>query len=319
MNLDLNLFRTFDALMNYRSVTRAARHLGVTQPAVSHALARLRIALDDPLFIRSPGGLRPTARAEEIAGGVRRGLSELRDALAPTSFDPRTTDRHFTLATTSYFNALLVPTLIEQVRQEAPGLGLRLVASGEMLVPLLDHGTIDLALGASIEAPGRIVLEPLYREQLVWIAAPDNPAGNDPQSMIGISQYSQIVIVPGQPFDLTDTNVLNADHSADPLPTGVATPGSSPITVYDSHTAIALVERTDLIARVPEWMARRAADEGRVVMLRGVTDGPSYQMAMLWHARRRTDPGLAWLRDRIRALTDQRSSGFARDRNPSPA
>jgi DNA-binding transcriptional LysR family regulator len=316
MDIDLNLLRTFDALMEQRSVTRAASHLGVTQPAVSHALARLRKALNDPLFIRSPNGLQPTARAEEIAGGIRRGLHEFRDALAPTSFDPATAERHFTLATTSYFNALLIPALVERIRAEAPGIALRLVASNEMIVPQLDRGAIDLALGASIDVPARIVLEPLYREKMVWIAAPDNPVVRERLPLDRIGDEAQIVIIPGQPFggaSLAGDDVSTSDGHVIPE---AANPHLNRVGVYDSQTAIALVARTDLVARVPEWMAELALAEGRITTLDWIPENASYQMTLIWHARRRTDQGLAWLRARITGVAQARARSLAPEADP---
>src|ERR1700761_3785311 len=109
IDLDLNLLRTFDALMEHRSVTRAASHLGVTQSAVSHALARLRKTLDDPLFLRGPTELQPTTRAAEMAGGVRRGLLQFQGALAGTAFEPARAERHFTIAASTYFCTQLIP------------------------------------------------------------------------------------------------------------------------------------------------------------------------------------------------------------------
>jgi DNA-binding transcriptional LysR family regulator len=312
MDVDLNLMRTFDALMEQRSVTRAARNLGVTQPAVSHALARLRNALNDPLFIRSPNGLQPTARAEEIAGGVRRGLLELREALASTSFDPMTARRHFTLATTNYFNTLLIPPLIEYVRAKAPGIALRLVPSGEMLLSMLDRGEIDVALGGSIEVPARIVVEPLYRERMVWIAAPGNRIARDRVPADRIADEAQIAIVPGQPFDPALTPGVDPSPFPDQAAAGLSVSGSSQVIVYDSQTAISIVARTDLIARVPEWTAQVAIAEGRVVMLDWIAEYSSYQMALIWHARRRSDEGLAWLRTQLRKATEARATTHER-------
>src|ERR1700748_686087 len=96
--LDLNLLRLFDALAEERSVTRAGARLGLTQSAVSHALSRLRHALQDELFIRGPDGMRPTARAEEIAPKVRQGLEQLLAAVAPADFTPAETRRRFSVA-----------------------------------------------------------------------------------------------------------------------------------------------------------------------------------------------------------------------------
>src|SRR5579872_1934927 len=107
--LDLNLLRLFDALSEERSVTRAGARLGLTQSAVSHALNRLRHALQDELFVRGPEGMQPTARAQEIAPRLRQGLHQLQLALDPAAFDPADTERRFSLAVGAYTATVLMP------------------------------------------------------------------------------------------------------------------------------------------------------------------------------------------------------------------
>src|ERR1700732_1215728 len=101
-NLDLNLLRVFEALMDERSATRAGGRLGLTQSAISHALNRLRHVLKDELFVRGPDGMQPTERAAEIAPRLRHGLAQLQLALAPSEFVPASTDRRFTITCTEY-------------------------------------------------------------------------------------------------------------------------------------------------------------------------------------------------------------------------
>ncbi len=310
-NLDLNLLRTFDALIEHRSVTRAAAHLGVTQSAVSHALARLRTVLDDQLFIREQNGLQPTARAEEMAGGVRRGLLQFQDALARTAFDPASAERHFTIAAGSYFCTLLIPALIARVRQEAPGISLRLVPVTEMLVPLLDQGAIDLAFGASFEAPVRLVVEPLYEEQMVWIASRGNPIA-DKWASADVIEKAGIKTIPSRPFETVgkigdrSSTFYQADHGD----WEIAMPRRGSITVCDSLTAVALVTRTDMVACVPRKIAALAISQGGVVALDHAPGEESHEIAMIWHAKQRSDPGMSWLRDKIREAVSEQPDGF---------
>ena len=311
-NLDLNLLRTFDALMEHRSVTRAAAQLGVTQSAVSHALARLRDVLDDQLFIREQNGLQPTVRAEEMAGGVRRGLLQFQDALARTAFDPASAERHFTIAAGSYFCALLIPALIERVRQEAPGISLRLVPVTEMLVPLLDQGAVDLAFGVSFEAPVRLVVEPLYEEKMVWIAARGNPIA-DTWASADVIDKARIRTVPGRPFETTGKGARDRSssfHQADQSDWEIAVPRRGSIAVYDSPTAVALAARTDLVAFVPRKLAALAIAQGGVVALDHAPDEESHEIAMIWHAKQRSDPGMCWLRDKIRVAVGEQANAL---------
>lgn len=301
--VDLNLLRVFDTLYELRSVTRAAERLGLTQSAVSHALRRLRDAVDDPLFVRAPGGLQPTARAVEIAPGIREGLGQLRGALSPTIFEPATASRRFTLAAGSYFCALLVPSLIEGARRVAPGIEIRVLPMGPDLLTELDENVVDLALGAFTRVPARLRTELLFREEMVWIAAAGNPLAEGPLDRDRFAAAPRLTISVGRPFEALKTAVpegaLERRLIAD---TGEAAPGGGASAVYDSLTAIATVGRTDLIAMVPKRFAKRDGRQHDIVKLDAPDEAGGIDLMMLWHSKADDDAGLAWLRGLIRAI-----------------
>lgn len=305
LEVDLNLLRVFDTLYELRSVTRAAARLGLTQSAVSHALRRLRDGLDDPLFVRAPGGLQPTARAAEIAPGVREGLAQLRGALSPTVFDPATAVRRFTIAAGAYFCALLVPELIARVRAAAPEVMLRIVPLGPDLMTELDEGGIDLAFGAFTRVPSRLSTEPLYREELVWIAAAGSPLATTPFDHVAFAAAPRLAISAGRPFETLRSavpeGVLERKLIADAGETMVAGQGGDGV-VYDSLTAIAIVARTDMVALVPRRFAERDGGEQDVAMLDAPGEGGGVDLVMLWHGKFEDDAGLAWLRGVIREV-----------------
>src|ERR1051326_504497 len=144
--LDLNLLRVFEALIEERSGTRAGTRLGLTQSAISHALNRLRYVLDDDLFVRGPDGMQPTERAVEIAPGLRQGLLQLELALAPAEFLPSETERRFTLTCTEYAGSVLVPPLMARLHSEAPHAELRVLPSNLGVAETLRSGRADLAI-----------------------------------------------------------------------------------------------------------------------------------------------------------------------------
>ena len=150
---DLNLLRVFDALMRERSVTRAGERVGLSQPAVSAALARLRAALDDQLFVRRGTEMAPTLRAEDLANPVREALAAMERALfGERRFDPATTHSTFTLLGADFFSTLVMPRLAARLRREAPGVRLRFLDSARGDVDrLLQEDAIDLALDSSLE------------------------------------------------------------------------------------------------------------------------------------------------------------------------
>lgn len=297
MDIDLNLLRVFDTLMELRSVTRAADRLGLTQSAVSHALGRLRHALGDPLFVRGAQGLQPTARAAEMAGGVREGLRRISQTLSPDDFTARDSGRRFTLAAGTYFCTLLVPPLVERARIEAPAVSFRIEPVSDQLVAALDRGDVDLAFGTFARAPGRFVVESLFEDEMVWIAARGGAEAGRPFDAARVAALPRVSIAARGPFEASPSGAgderLTSGYSASV--TGL----DEAAIVYDSHTAVTLVAATDMVALVPRRIAERAAD--RVIPLGPGSERP-LPIAMLWHARQRADPAFEWLRGVIRTL-----------------
>src|ERR1700674_6059643 len=146
--IDLNLLGVFDAIMRDRSVTRAGNRLGLSQPAMSHALTRLRHMLKDELFVRSPTGMMPTPRAEELATPIRIALDGLQQSLEPCQFEPAKATTTFRIAVDNYAAIVLVAPVAMQVAKEAPGVTLDFRPSGTLNVPeLLESGELHMAIG----------------------------------------------------------------------------------------------------------------------------------------------------------------------------
>src|SRR3954452_5351303 len=165
-DIDLNLLRVFDAVLHERGVTPAAARLGLTQPAVSHALARLRTLFGDPLFLRTPGGMAATAFARELAGPVRQALALLESALAHgPGFDPATSTRAFRFYMSDLGQVEFLPPLVERVQREAPGV--RLAGGGlglEAIADALGTGALDLAIGFLPGLGPPVRRRPLFRD-----------------------------------------------------------------------------------------------------------------------------------------------------------
>ena len=169
-SLDLNLLVVFDALMRKRNVTHAAQDIGLSQPAFSNALSRLRERLGDELFVRSPSGMRPTAWALELSGPIRA-LGGIEDALDGASFNPETSRRSFTIATEDYGLMTLIPPLLERVRKVAPGLSIRTITASIHSGEYLDTQAADVALISWPDPPDRFVSEPLIDSD--WVCVGD--------------------------------------------------------------------------------------------------------------------------------------------------
>jgi DNA-binding transcriptional LysR family regulator len=182
--IDLNLLVVLDALLTESSVTRAGRRLGLSQPAVSNALGRLRDLLGDPLLIRGPSGMAATPRAEALRGPLARLLRDARTVVAPPApFDPTTDERTFTVAATEYVAATVVPALVTRLRGAAPSMTLRVeamdLASKAIQFRALTAGGVDLVLGLfprAVHMPAGYAAEMLAADEIVIIGRRGHPA-----------------------------------------------------------------------------------------------------------------------------------------------
>ena len=146
--VDLNLFRVFEAVMRHRSVAGAGRELNITPSAVSHALARLRQLLDDPLFTLVETGMAPTPRALELAPTINEGLRRFTEAIETREFDPARSARTFRIAMSDYAAMILLPLIVDRVGKTAPNINLRIFPFSRLdLVANLDGGQVEMAVG----------------------------------------------------------------------------------------------------------------------------------------------------------------------------
>jgi DNA-binding transcriptional LysR family regulator len=175
--IDLNLLVVFDAVMQDRSVTRAGGRLSLSQSAMSHALARLRHMLKDELFIRSPKGMVPTPRAEQLALPVRRALDGLQHSLEPAQFDPSSAKLTLRISVANYAAITLVGPLASRMAKAAPGVTPDFRPSGRLnILDLLDSGEIDLAIGHVADQSERISSQTLLKDEFVAVMRRDHPA-----------------------------------------------------------------------------------------------------------------------------------------------
>lgn len=298
--LDLNLLPVLDALLETRSVTRASARLHMSQPAVSHALARLRRALPDPLFVRGPRGLEPTAWCLAMAPTLRQLLFGLAEALVPpAAWDPATAQRSFTLATTDYMALLLLPPLLEDVRQHAPGVDLvvRLVGQDVPEIHGLDDGSVDLALILLPPERSGLRMQRLFQDRFVCLARRDHPLIGKRLTLERYLELSHLLISPqghGPGFvDIALSQRGLSRRIALRLPYFIV--------------AAPILARTDLLLTLPERVAREVADRFPLQKLAPPLELPSFSMHQIWHERNHHNPAHRWLRERIFALMQEQA------------
>ncbi len=310
--LDLNLLRLFDAMAEERSVTKAGARLGLTQSAVSHALNRLRHILQDDLFVRGPDGMRPTARAEEIAPRLRQGLQQLQNALAPETFVPADTQRRFVIAAASYTCTVLMPGVVARLRQAAPAAEVRLAFPGPNLGDDLLSGRIDLAIGSFGRSAARFARETLFTEKTVWALRADHPVARaGTLDLETLANLAHVILASAEPFQTVEGRVNESGLERTVIwDDGGAFEGALAgrgwrrtigLTVQDAQSALAIVSRSDMAALVPGRLARSLADRYGLKLFDAPYVTRPIEIETLWRRDLGESPALVWLRKQLQA------------------
>lgn len=288
MRYDLNLLPVFVTLMEERSVTRAAERLGMTQPALSNALARLRVALRDPLFIRARYGIQPTAVAEALAPVIADALGRIDEAVrSQQAFDPATARFPLTIAPNSYVEFALMPALVARLRQVAPGVALQLTPfSSDLAETGIVSGTTALVLGRIVDAPDNLVVQHLMDEHLDCVVRADHPTIGDSITPAEYGRLKHVNVVPPGRLRAGLFQTLQA-HG---LTREVA------VSVTHFLAVPEMVAVTDYCATLPRLICRRLAQDGRLKILPAPVDLGTFPVQMAWHMRYRHDPAHRWLR-----------------------
>ncbi|MFA5120177.1 LysR substrate-binding domain-containing protein [Zavarzinia sp.] len=300
--LDLNLLRLFEAVMQSGSVTRAASQLGLTQSAASNGLARLRDVLGDPLFLRRPGGVEPTARARELAGPVSEALAGLRAVLdGRGDFDPKAATGEVVIGTSDHAELVLGPCLAAFFEAEAPGLALTFRHCDRSdALDLVDAGKVELAMGVLPEPPARMVRQFLLREGFTVLMRASHPAAAEPG--LGLDCYLRH-------RHLLVSAVASRTGAVDRL---LAEKGLvrrlGPVASH--HLAAgAMLAASDLFLTVPDSVGRVLADAFHLVARAVPLDLPAVRLAATWARRNEEAPQHRWLRHALARLAQQVPKG----------
>jgi len=298
-SVDLNLLVAFDALMAERNVTRAAERVGLTQPAMSKALNRLRGLFADPLFVRHDRAMEPTPRAVELSGPIRGALADISRTLALTAeFDPATARATVTIATIDLYHVKLLPSLVSHLRREAPGIDLHVrVNDCASLRAQLAAGEIDLAFAPLGAKTDELHAEPLWNDRLVTLVGASNPL-REPLTLEAYAAAAHLVDaghVQVSP-DGTGTSIVDAILAARGLRRRIA------LVLPNSAGVPFVVAATDLIATLPSRIVKGLATLPDVRLIDPPFADVEVSPHMFWHRRVHADPLQAWLRGVIREL-----------------
>ena len=284
---NLNLFVAFDALISEHSVSRAAKRVGITQSAMSNSLRHLRALFGDPLFLRASHGIVPTPRAHELAGPVREALRLLERALGPRTFDPAASTRTFVLIASDYVEFVLLPRLLGEVGEHAPGVRIQTLPWGLHRVPEeLARGAADLMIGFYDKVPAHHREAPLFEERYACIVRKGHPKVRE---RLTLKTYAS----------LKHVMVSQSAGATSGIDRALAERGlSREVSLRVSHflNVPTLVASTDLVAA----LSRRVVEPfARLLPLR-IFEPPlplrTSRVGMVWHDALHDDPAHRWLR-----------------------
>jgi DNA-binding transcriptional LysR family regulator len=286
--VDLNLLIAFDALVKERAVTRAGQRIGLSQPAMSHALLRLRRLFDDELFVRSPRGMEPTPRARELAAAIAPALTQIQRALTPPArFDPATCEEPFVAGMAEYAQIALIEYFATAFRARAPRADLSIPPiTKNDFVDKLDAGAIHVAVGYLVDLPPRLDTAPLLSDRLVCLGRKRHPAL---RRGLTLKEYVRLVHILVTP---------TAGERRGAIDRVLAQRGLSRRVALTVGTYLALplaLHGSDLVATLPERTARKLARMGDLTY-RPIPLGEAAEVSMVWHRRDAADPAHAWLR-----------------------
>jgi len=298
---DLNLLVVFDAVAKTRSVTEAAKRLSLSQPAVSHALKRLRTLMRDPLFVRGRDGLALTPRAESSVAEIETILGAVGRVLAVRRFDPATTTRTFRLAASDYAMMTTIPGVVGRLRSAAPLAGIDVAHIDGGLLASMERGEIDVAFVGATHPDGPFVSHELFRERFVGLVCERHPlAIRAGQGKLTLSEYLA--------YPHVAVTFRNPQQS--PIDARLSELGKKRrvVMVTPNFAAnIASLQGTDLIMSLPSRLASLTSQRG-LILFKLPLAVPDYPYLMSWHRRTDDDPALMWLRNEVieatRSLTD---------------
>ena len=299
--IDLNLLKVFSALAAERSVTKAADSVGLSQPAVSHALRRLRDLLDDELFIRTADGMQPTDRCRELASAVDASLKILQNALTVKVDDnPANFSAAFRLGMNDLFSTLFAPGISAAVADQAPNVSLRFLHTLEINKSLsdaysdLDAGVIDLTIIQDFDTPSRFDRELLGASDFVCVARSGHPTFRQNLSMEEFTSLDHIMIT-----------TLDAEYGRiDEALSKIGIRRRIKLRVPHYSAALSATAQTDLIYTMPRILAPHAQQAFGLQISELPFEAPVRKIFQVWHKTRTKEFGHQWLRSIVSDVAD---------------
>ena len=302
--VDLNLLVYLDVLLRECNVTRAAEELGISQPAMSNGLRRLRDLFGDPLLVRTSDGMTPTERALELQPLVRSALSAAEQAILPKNdFIAKRSDRIFRIMASDYTEASLMPALMKKLREAGPGIRLDIMTPSDVSFHDVERGKVDLIINRFDALPQSFHQLPLWKDQFCCLVASDNPVLKNwclesylASRHVWVSKTGMGVGVGMTPDDVQRLGFVDEALRA--------IDAKRNISVFTRHyqAAVLLAQRKDLIVTIPSMAALNLSlsNNHSIRVLRPPFEIPEMELKMVWSPLLQHDPGHKWIRGLIR-------------------
>ena len=309
--VDLNLFVVLEAIYREGNITRAGQQLNLTQPAISHALKRLRDLLQDPLFVRQGAHMVPTPFTRNMIDQVRQALQILETNLTESrNFAPEHTRRNFNLSLWEYSEALILPSLLRRLKDASPGMSITTSRIKRRdLETELASGSVDLAIEIPMTVSDRIRHKWLLNEAFVVVARPGHPALKNTDTLdldTYLAQRHIQVSSRRQGPSLIDIELSRRGHRRQVF-----------LRSQHNHTACLVVSNTDMLLTLPERHAQllniSSTDAGPMYRVYPFPlPAPRLEAHLYWHESVENDPANRWLREEIESVLLSESRGLAR-------
>lgn len=290
-NFDLNLLLVFKTLFEEKNVTKASKKMGITQPAMSNALNRLRYLVKDELFIRGPKGMRPTPRANDLSLPIQTALNNLELSLSSINFNPKTTKKLYRISMSDDVAPVILPNLVDFIEKNSPQSSLRVRSEqGNEALKLLDNNEIDFAVGRFETVPGRFGFSDLFTEEYVCICRKKNQLSSEKK--LSIDQYlasKHLRVAPmGSPLHPIDRILGQLNFERE-------------ISVRIDLITLAplIIKNTDLILTLPSKTAQRMANNYDFSIIELPLDLEKRKTKMVWHKELTNHPSFDWIKDQI--------------------
>ena len=296
-DIDLNLLRLFDAVYRQRNVSRAAESLELTQPAASHGLTRLRLLIQDPLFVRIPGGVQPTPKADRLAQAVRQALATLEDALNESAgFDPLRSRKIFRIHMSDIGEGRFLPPLMTALRERAPGVRIETMPlPRKEIADALDSGRIDFAFGflPSVKETQRVQL---LKDRYVVLLRKGHPFTRRQRTAVPLMER------------LRELEFVAVRSHADTLRILQASQLEQRVRLTAEHFMVLpdIVRATDLAVVMPRNIARGFARDGGYAIVEPGFAMRDFTVSLHWSRRFEAEPGNRWMRELIEELFKER-------------